>query len=150
MKILALDLGTKTGWAWHDGTESRSGTRIHRHTKKQHPGHVYRIYHAWLEGLLDTLKPDAVYYEKVMHHAGVYAAHMYGGYQAILLCLCAERNITVVPVGVKTIKAHTGRGDANKDYVIRTIRTIGYKPCDDNEADALALLDYARLQEKVK
>jgi crossover junction endodeoxyribonuclease RuvC len=47
-----------------------------------------------------------------------------------------------VPVG--TIKRHvTGRGNADKDAVIAAVRALGFDPIDDNEADALALLDWA-------
>jgi Holliday junction resolvasome RuvABC endonuclease subunit len=47
-----------------------------------------------------------------------------------------------VPVG--TIKRHaTGRGNADKDAVIAAVRALGFNPEDDNEADALALLDWA-------
>jgi Holliday junction resolvasome RuvABC endonuclease subunit len=47
-----------------------------------------------------------------------------------------------VPVG--TIKRHiTGRGNADKDAVIAAVRALGFDPVDDNEADALALLDCA-------
>ena len=47
-----------------------------------------------------------------------------------------------VPVG--TIKRHvTGRVNADKDSVIAAVRALGFDPADDNEADALALLDWA-------
>jgi Holliday junction resolvasome RuvABC endonuclease subunit len=45
-----------------------------------------------------------------------------------------------VPVG--SIKRHaTGKGNTNKDAVIAAVRALGFNPADDNEADALALLD---------
>jgi Holliday junction resolvasome RuvABC endonuclease subunit len=47
-----------------------------------------------------------------------------------------------VPVG--TIKRHvTGKGNADKAAVIAAIRTRGFNPTDDNEADALAILLWA-------
>ena len=47
-----------------------------------------------------------------------------------------------MPVG--TIKRHvTGKGNADKDAVIAAVRALGFDPADDNEADALALLDWA-------
>lgn len=47
-----------------------------------------------------------------------------------------------VPVG--TIKHHvTGKGNADKEAVIAAVRALGFDPVDDNEADALALLDWA-------
>jgi Holliday junction resolvasome RuvABC endonuclease subunit len=148
VKILALDLGTKTGWAWHNGEICKSGTRHNKATKIHHPGHVYHVFHAWLDSLLDAFNPDVVYYEKVMRHAGVYAAHMYGGWQAILLMECEARDIRVEPTPVKTIKLHaTGSGEASKGLMISAMSTPDFQPVDDNEADALALLNYARSQE---
>jgi Holliday junction resolvasome RuvABC endonuclease subunit len=47
-----------------------------------------------------------------------------------------------LPVG--TIKRHaTGNGNASKEAVIAAVRSLGFDPADDNEADALALLDGA-------
>ena len=47
-----------------------------------------------------------------------------------------------VPVG--TIKRHiTGKGNATKEEVIAAVRAKGLSPVDDNDADALALLDWA-------
>jgi crossover junction endodeoxyribonuclease RuvC len=47
-----------------------------------------------------------------------------------------------VPVG--TIKRHiTGKGNATKEEVIAAVRAKGFSPVDDNDADALALLDWA-------
>ena len=47
-----------------------------------------------------------------------------------------------VPVG--TIKRFaTGRGNADKAAVIAAMQARGFRPADDNEADALALLLWA-------
>jgi hypothetical protein len=47
-----------------------------------------------------------------------------------------------VPVG--TIKRHiAGKGNADKAAVIAAVKALGFDPQDDNEADALALLDWA-------
>jgi Holliday junction resolvasome RuvABC endonuclease subunit len=46
-----------------------------------------------------------------------------------------------VPAG--TIKRHiTGKGNATKEEVIAAVRAKGFSPVDDNDADALALLDW--------
>jgi crossover junction endodeoxyribonuclease RuvC len=57
----------------------------------------------------------------------------------------AEANtIAYRGVPVATIKRHvTGKGNADKDAVIAAVRDLGFDPADDNEADALALLDWA-------
>ena len=47
-------------------------------------------------------------------------------------------------VPVATIKRHiAGKGNADKEAVITTVRALGFDPLDDNEADALVLLDWA-------
>ena len=44
-----------------------------------------------------------------------------------------------VPVG--TVKRHaTGRGNASKEEMIVAAHARGFRPSDDNEADALAIL----------
>ena len=43
-----------------------------------------------------------------------------------------------------TIKKHaTGKGNAGKADMLNAMRNKGFSPADDNEADALALLDWA-------
>ena len=43
-----------------------------------------------------------------------------------------------------TIKRHiAGKGNADKQAVISAVKTLGFNPVDDNEADALALLHWA-------
>ncbi len=89
-----------------------------------------------------------VYFEDVKAHAGVLAAHAYGGYLAILEMLCVTRNIPCHPVGVGVIKKYwTGKGNADKEAMINEAKRRGFNIVDDNHADALALLSYALKQE---
>jgi Holliday junction resolvasome RuvABC endonuclease subunit len=91
---------------------------------------------------------DAVYFEEVRRHAGVDAAHAYGGFMAHLTAWCEHHQIPYQGVPVGTIKKHaTGKGNAGKTEVIHAIRARGFDPVDDNEADALALLCWAMTQE---
>jgi hypothetical protein len=81
-----------------------------------------------------------VVFEEVYNHAGVYAAHAYGGFVAILTGVCEALKIPYRGFGVKTIKKFaTGNGNASKQDVINAVQTRGYRPTDDNEADAIAL-----------
>jgi Holliday junction resolvasome RuvABC endonuclease subunit len=86
----------------------------------------------------------AVYFEEVRRHAGVDAAHVYGGLMATLTTWCEHRNVPYQGVPVGTIKKHaTGKGNAGKDDVIAAMRAKDHPVTDDNEADALALLHWA-------
>jgi hypothetical protein len=144
--ILALDLGQKTGWAVRntDGAIA-SGTVEFKPGRWEGGGMVYLRFRAWLQEVDETAGGiGAVYFEEVRFHRGVTAAHAYGGYLAHLTAWAEMNRIPYRGVPVGTIKRHiTGKGNADKDAVIAAVRALGFEPADDNEADALALLDWA-------
>lgn len=144
--ILALDLGTHTGWALHhrDGTVT-SGTEHFKPGRFEGGGMRFLRFKRWLTELLKTSGTlNAVYFEEVRRHAGVDAAHVYGGLMAHLTAWCEHHNIPYQGVPVGTIKKHaTGKGNASKEEMLAAASRRGYAPIDDNEADALALLHWA-------
>jgi hypothetical protein len=144
--ILALDLGQKTGWAVRNTYGAiASGTVEFRPGRFEGGGMVYLRFRAWLQEVDETAGGiGAVYFEEVRFHRGVTAAHAYGGYLAHLTAWAEMFKIPYRGVPVGTIKRHvTGRGNADKEAVIAAVRALGFDPADDNEADALALLDWA-------
>lgn len=143
---LALDLGTTTGWA----LRPRDGRIAHgfvsfRPQRFEGGGMRYLRFKRWLTELKATATDiDAVYFEEVRRHAGVDAAHVYGGLMATLTAWCEHHDIPYQGVPVGTIKKHaTGKGNAGKDEMVAAMRTHGHPVSDDNEADALALLHWA-------
>lgn len=143
---LALDLGTTTGWA----LRPRDGRIAHgfvsfRPQRFEGGGMRYLRFKRWLTELKATATDiDAVYFEEVRRHAGVDAAHVYGGLMATLTAWCEHHDIPYQGVPVGTIKKHaTGKGNAGKDEMVAAMRTHGHPVSDDNEADALALLRWA-------
>ena len=144
--ILALDLGTVTGWALRhpDGTAS-SGTVSFRPDRFEGGGMRYLRFKHWLSEIKSaTGGIDAVYLEEVRRHAGTSAAHVYGGFLAHVTAWCEHHSIPYRGVPVGTVKRHvTGKGNASKDAVIAAVRARGFDPTDDNEADAIALLLWA-------
>ena len=144
--VLALDLGTTTGWAM----QSRDGQIAHgfvslKPQRFEGGGMRYLRFKRWLSELQGmTGDIGATYFEEVRRHAGVDAAHVYGGLLATLTSWCEHHNIPYQGVPVGTIKKHaTGKGNAGKDEVIAAMRAKGHPVTDDNEADALALLHWA-------
>jgi hypothetical protein len=144
--VLALDLGTTTGWALRgqDGGIT-SGTMTFRPSRFEGGGMRYLRFRGWLTemaGLANGLSRIA--FEEVRAHAGTDAAHLYGGFLAHLSAWCEERGIAYEGVPVGTIKRFaTGRGNADKAAMIAAMRARGFAPTDDNEADAIALLLWA-------
>lgn len=151
MTILALDLGTKTGFAiFSPPAVVLSGTWDLKPTRHESEGQRYVKLNRKLSEIHAASPITEVYFEAVERHAGTIAAHVYGGLAGILKAWCIEhgREYRGVPVG-KIKKSWTGSGAASKELMIKVAREKGYEVIDDNEADALALLDYA-VKEKSK
>ena len=144
--LLALDLGTSTGWALKTADDYwSSGTVQLRHTRYDGGGMRFLRFRRWLEDLDQDAGPiEAIYFEEVRRHVGTDAAHVYGGLLAVLSAWCEERLVAYLGVPVGTIKRFaTGKGNADKAAVIDAMRARGFVPRDDNEADALAILLWA-------
>jgi Holliday junction resolvasome RuvABC endonuclease subunit len=146
LTILAIDLGTTTGWAVRArDRQIAHGFVSFKPQRFEGGGMRFLRFKRWLSEI-HTMTNDihAVYFEEVRRHAGVDAAHVYGGLMATLTTWCEHRNIPYQGVPVGTIKKHaTGKGNAVKDEVIAAMRVKGHPVSDDNEADALALLHWA-------
>ena len=161
--ILALDLGTTTGWA----LRSANGPVAHgfvsfKSQRFEGGGMRYLRFGRWLADMLalsgqqsgsqtgsqtNLTGSGAVYFEEVRRHLGVDAAHVYGGLLATLTAWCEHHQIPYQGVPVGTIKRHaTGKGNAGKAEVIAAMKALGHPVTDDNEADALALLHWALAQ----
>lgn len=149
--ILALDLGTKTGYALRrrDGTIIH-GTEIFTPRKSWSPGQKWQRYRTWLSALIVREQVHVIVYEEVRRHAGTLAAHAYGGFLAMLEMTADQHNVELRCEGVGGIKkAWTGKGNADKDAMIAEARRRGFRVADDNNADALAILFLAVMREEV-
>ena len=144
--ILALDLGTTTGWALRgfDGLIT-SGTASFRPGRFDGGGMRFLRFSNWLTELDRLSGPiAAIWFEEVRRHAGTDAAHVYGGLMATLTAWAELRGVPYQGVPVGTIKRHaTGKGNADKAAMIAAARGHGFSPADDNEADAIAILLWA-------
>ena len=144
--ILALDLGTQTGWALtsRDGVIS-SGSQSFKPQRFEGGGMRFLRFKRWLTDIKQCNDGiDQVVFEEVRRHVGVDAAHAYGGFMGQLTAWCEHHQIPYQGIPVGTIKKHaTGKGNASKDEMVAAVRTRGHNPADDNEADAIALLHLA-------
>lgn len=144
MTMLALDLGTKTGFAMRlpDG-------KVHSGVVKFKPSAFEGAGMRYLRFNEQLLKWNAAHgikfvaFEEVRAHTGTTAAHVYGGFMTTLTEWCERHNIPYVGVPVGTIKkSATGNGSAGKQAMIRAANALGYATADDNEADAIHILHY--------
>ena len=143
--ILALDLGTTTGWALRSMGMITSGCLSLKSSRFDGGGMRYLRFRRWLEQLqVDAGPIGAVYFEEVRRHVGTDAAHVYGGLLGQLTAWCEEHGVAYQGVPVGTIKAFaTGRGNADKAAMVAAVQSRGFSPADDNEADAIAILLWA-------
>lgn len=140
MNLLALDLATKTGWATLIDGEIDSG--VWDFSSDGHKG--MRALHCWhdLDTTLRTTTFEQIWYEKPFRHMSNQAAHMFGWWEGLMYMALANNGqpepIQAAPTEIKKFIA--GKGTAKKNDVIAAVEKLGYKPQDDNESDALALL----------
>lgn len=140
--LLALDLGTRTGWALRlaDGRIVHGWVDL-KGGRYEGGGMRFLRFQRWLDELHSLHAFPEVIFEEVRRHLGVDAAHVYGGLLATLTTWCESKDIAYRGIPVATIKrAACGKGNATKAEVIGAVRGWGHPVTDDNEADALALL----------
>jgi len=153
MNILALDLGTKTGWATRWGGQPiRAGTWEFPAKKgpccKIDPRLV--MFRHKLEESRDSF--DLLVYEDVQFMRGRAQAFLWSGFRTVLWLFAHDHKIPVICCPVKTLKKYaTGNGNADKDamalaYYEKTGLAPGKDPLDDNAIDAWHLCHWAETQ----
>ncbi len=147
INILALDLGTKTGFALRrrDGGVAH-GTEDFTPRASWAPGQKWQRFRSWLSATITAHNITQIAFEDVKRHGPgqVLAAHAYGGFRAMLEMVADQHRVSLVPFGVGQIKKHwTGSGVAKKDAMVMQAKVRGFRVVDDNNADALAILHLA-------
>ncbi len=149
--LFCLDLGTTAGWASSNEDGIKSGSQCFKSCRFENWGMRFLQFKKWLTETKHWLKQiDLLYFEEVRRHSSVAAAHVYGGFMGMLTAWCEHHQIPYQSVPVGTIKKFlTGNGNASKEEMIQSVQALGHQPVDDNEADALALLYWAKAQENL-
>lgn len=149
MKLLALDLGTTTGWCMsninpHGNRQQQSGSQSFKPRSNEGAGMRYLKFSRWLDEMQKLCEGiEWLGFEEVKQRpASVAAGHVYGGFLATLTAWCEANGVNYEPFPAGTIKKNwTGKGNAGKDVMLKIARERGFSPADDNEADAIALHD---------
>ena len=146
MKILAVDPATRCGWAHSDGIsgtwdlsvrrDESAGMRLIRMTGK-------------LREIHQSCGIDVLVYEAARHAAPKMqgALVVQATMQGVIIHWCEEHGVEYRGYSPTEIKRHaTGSGRANKaDMIAAAVARVGHA-IDDNQADALWLLDLARTE----
>ena len=142
MTILAVDPASRFGWAI---TPTLYGVWDLRTRKDESMGMKLIRLRAKLDELYSINKFQVIVYERPAGrytHAIIHQAKLI----AVIEEWCEENKVEYRAYSAKEIKKFsTGNGGASKEKVIKAAQEqLGYKGKDDNEADALWLLQLAR------
>jgi Holliday junction resolvasome RuvABC endonuclease subunit len=136
MKVLALDIATKTGWK----TETASGVWDFKPNRGESSGLRLIRFKAKVREMIEMEKINVVSYERPagqFKSSIMVASEMVG----VLIALCYEMGVEVACYSAKEIKKFaTDNGNANKDKMIEAAKVkYGYTGSSDDEADAIHL-----------
>jgi hypothetical protein len=149
--ILALDLAARTGWAiGRVGDRDPLSGSLRFAKPGASLGMVFSTCRAWVRDLVLLHQPDVIVFESPMT-----PSHMSGRTNATTIRLlvglaavveeatfgCDVREAKVIDVRRHFIGGNPKRVEA-KLKTIMACRRLGWSPCDDNAADALALWHY--------
>ena len=146
MKILALDMATKTGWAiLQDGHWFESGVQDFTKGRGESNGLMFLRFRNWIGKMMQDFGPfDLLAYEKA-HFRGGAATEICVGLQTHAQGVAAEVQIECAPVATMTLKKLScGTGKADKPMmVVAASKLMSRPPIDDNEADAVLVGKWA-------
>lgn len=166
MKILALDLGTTTGYGFYDGTNTRHGSKLLASEKNLRHARNLRMdrrLDVRAMALYFFLKyfggtPDVLLFEDVQFGKSLAQVQLWSSFRGVVWGFCAERGIDVDCLATGKLKKFaTGSGAADKtDMAIALVHsdpavyTLGAhggvldartgEILDDNAVDAAHLL----------
>lgn len=152
-KIIALDLGRRTGWCVYcpknkiergrdSGVYELYPEARRKKAKTITDGQRFTALARFLTSLDDAVGvADVLCFEQVDGGTKGRQTVLYNGYRAIVLEWATRLGKTTYPVPVHTIKRVFGIGPGRtKEPVLNAAVAAGYLPFDDNEADAIGCL----------
>jgi len=164
--ILALDLGTTTGWAYRDSAgkvtagswllqrdadrKRAAKERLDRRLDPRIPLLYQRLRLFWIDRQLaagnEAPPIDLLVFEDVQFSRYTMQTQLWASFRATTWLFCYLHNIQTDCIPVTTLKKlATGSGAADKAFMIREASKLFPKVAivDDNCADALHLLQWA-------
>lgn len=144
MRVLALDLATRTGWAKGAAASRPLSGVIRLPSTGDNVGAFLAAWEQHLAGLLhdvDLAVFEAPLLPRTTSFKTVTKLHSLAGLTE-LVCLKAGVQVRSA-MNNRVKKAWVGHGRAEKPAMIARAKALGFQPQDDNHADALAIWFYA-------
>lgn len=143
MNILAIDPATKTGWAHSCGTSGTWDLSIRR---DESAGMRLIRFRSKVNEILRAVGVDLLVFEAARNAAPKMqgALVVQAEIQGVLKAWCEDNAVAYRGYSPSEIKRRaTGKGNANKAAMVAAARLRWPSVADDNQADALWLLDLA-------
>lgn len=147
MKILALDPAAKCGWAWTDGCRLKYDVWSLQAGTDSHPGRRLEVLREKLYAAYRDLGFDRLAYEDAQLGSHNFTTQgLHAELRGIIKLVASELEVETVAVNPATLKSFAcGNGRAKKHDMIRAAQVqLGIVTSDDNVADALFVLEYAK------
>lgn len=143
MKLLALDLATRVGWACGAPNENvRFGTHVLPSTGGE-IGPFADAFGQWLRSKIESEKPELIVFEAPILTSGLTAiatARKLMGLAYHTELIAFDHQLRVRESNLMTVKKFfAGSGKATKQDMVAAARRHGWDVDNDDEADALAL-----------
>lgn len=148
MIILALDPSRSTGWALFQNGVTTIGTQRFKRDKTERPGMDFIRFGGWLEEMnkLCVRPVDLIVFEEP-HLRGKNATYLLVGFMTKIKEFAAKYHADIDSEHTGTLKKWaTGMGNATKDDMVDEAKRRGFSPQNDDEADAVLLLEYFKDQ----
>lgn len=149
--VLALDISVNCGWALHDPHGKRKIQKgVWRLSGGKKEAREVKLVNLrrQLINLHDSYDLDYISYERVDFMKFLYAFASYNQLLTVVLLFAQDNGIPLLDYTVGAIKKHaTDKGNANKADMLAAAKKKWprYKFKDDNEVDAMWLLDLTLL-----
>lgn len=157
MKILALDLGTKLGWARHHktvtaGTLLLSPEKDLREAKKLRLDRRLDLRATFFSHWLESQTANLVVFEDIRWASSQAQAHLWGTLRGVLWSWAARKYVTIDCLDSSKLKKWTtGSGAADKQDMLNAATArwpeLIQSSWDDNAIDAFCLLQWAQLKQ---
>lgn len=151
MKVLALDIATVSGWAIGDGIAAPRSGVFGLPGTGDNIGRYLLHWAEWFEAKLEAEKPTEVVFEAPIlpKMTNLATTRKLQGLAGVTEMICEAREIPVFEAMASNVRRlflgrswpKKGGRDGLKIAVMAGCRQRGWNPLDDNEADALAILD---------
>ncbi len=154
-----MDLATKLGFAlWRPGSLPASGVYTLPKTGDD-VGIFLSAYSTWLMGVIESEGPDLIVYEQPImpRITQIIILRKLYGLAGVTEMIARDMGITYREAAMQKWRKHfMGRGGGYKkigttakEMCLAECEARGFEPADDNEADALGILDYTAHKLKI-